>query len=449
MTKKARLIVLLVCATIFLILTPYVIIRSLGYMVDFEKFRLVSTGGIYLKVLPSGANITIDSKIKVKNNILSNSFLRQNLLPGKHEILAKKDGYYDYQKFLNVKEGEVTKLEHIVLFKQNIPFDLLEGSVEKFAMSPDGSYLLFSRNGEEKIDFTVLKTADYEKKIFSIPATKNNLPTIIWSDVSDKMIIAAGNSHFLAEPFESEIITSLSFLENAKEISFNPANSDEIFFVKSKNLYSNKQSLPIAENVISYHATDKSIIWFSYDGFFYASGLTGKTAEKISFSVFPTNGSNVYKVMVFGEAVFLKENDALFLLNRDTKIVENFYNSVKSVKISPDKQKVLFFNNYEILYYFLNSKGDGKIFLNRFSEKIEDCYWLNDNYIVFHLGNKIVISEINNSENINTATLLQTLALTDGTAAELENFGMIADNQDKKLYILNKNNILVSEKLIP
>lgn len=449
MTKKTRLIALLICGTLFLILTPYVITRSIGYTIDFKKFRLVATGGIYLKVLPSGASITIDSKIKGKNSAWSNSFFKQNLLPEKHEVLVKKDGYYDYQKFLNVKEGEVTKLEHIVLFKQNIPFDLLEGGVEKFVMSPDGNYLLLSRDNGEKTDFTILKIADYEKKSFSIFMPKNIPPTIIWFNNSDKMIITAGNSHFLAEPFESENATSLSFPENIEEISFNPIDFDEIFFVKSKNLYSNKQSEPIAENMVSYHVTDENIVWLSRDGFLYASDATGGTAEKISSRVFSTNENNLYKIMVFGKTVFLRENDALFLLNQNTKVIEKFYDSVKSVKISPDKQKVLFFNNHEILYYFLNSNSEDKIFLNRFSEKIEDSYWLNDNYIVFHLGNKIIISEINNNENINTATLPQSLSLINSGVVELENFEMIADNQDKKLYILNKNNILVSEKLIP
>lgn len=449
MTKKTRLIALLICVTLFLILTPYVITRSLGYMIDFKKFKLVATGGIYLKVLPSGASITIDSKIKGKNSAWSNSFLKQNLLPEKHEILIKRGGYHDYQKFLNVKEGEVTKLEHIVLFKQNIPFDLLEDDVEKFAMSPDGNYLLLSRNNGGKTDFTILKIADYEKKIFSIPATKNNLPTVIWSDISDKMIITGGNSHFLAEPFESEIITSLSFLENAKEISFNPANSDEIFFVKSKNLYSNKQSSPIAENVISYHATDKSIIWFSYDGFFYTYSVTGRTTEKISFQVFPINGNNLYKIMVFGEAVFLWENDALFLLNQNTKVIEKFYDSAKPVKISPDKQKVLFFNNHEILYYFLNSNNEYKIFLNRFSEKIEDCQWLNDNYIIINFGNKIAISETDIRGNINIIYFPQELSVDNQSTINLNNAEIFFNQTEGKLYISTENTLIVSEKLTP
>ena len=53
-----------------------------------------------------------------KTSRFDNSVFVQNMLPGPHQILVKKDGYYDYQKNLEVIENQVAKLEHVILFKK-------------------------------------------------------------------------------------------------------------------------------------------------------------------------------------------------------------------------------------------------------------------------------------------------------------------------------------------
>lgn len=450
MEKKTRLIIFLSCAALFIIITPYIIVRSLGYVVDFKKFKLVSTGGIYLKILPTGANIIIDSKIKGKNGTWSNSFLKQNILPGKHAILIKKDGYYDYQKFINVKNGEVAKLEHIILFKKNILFNLIKDDSEDFFMSPDGNYFLIPRDDAKENNFTLLKSVgeEGEEETFSIPVEKDKTMNAIWSKAEDRVIIGANGGYFLSETSNPKKAALMPLLKNAENISFNPKNIEEIFFIKNKNLHSNKQPSPITENIASYLATDKNIIWLSYDGFLYESNGF-EDPKKITSQPFPANTIDSYEIIVFSKSIFLKENNSLFLLNQESRIFEKLYDSAESLKISPDGQKILIFNDYEILYYFLNSNGNEKVFLNRFSEKISDCWWLNDDYIIFEMGNKIIISEINNNENINSITLPQTISLNSGDKMNIENFRIFFNKQDKKLYILNKNNVLRSEKLTP
>ena len=81
-----------------------------------------------------------------------------------------------------------------------------------------------------------------------------------------------------------------------------------------------------------------------------------------------------------------------------------------------------------------------KIFLNRFSEKIKDCFWLNDNYLIFNLGEKIIISEIDNRNSVNMITLPQPLSPNDK---------ILFNQEDKKLYILTEDSLLSSEKLLP
>ena len=110
MSKRVRFIILLICVALFLSITPVIIGYSLGYRIDFEQKRIVATGGIYLRVWPSPADVYVDLKLKEKTSLITNSIFTQNLLPKNHLISVKKEWYFDYQKTLPVKESKVTKL---------------------------------------------------------------------------------------------------------------------------------------------------------------------------------------------------------------------------------------------------------------------------------------------------------------------------------------------------
>ncbi|MBI1866685.1 MAG: PEGA domain-containing protein [Candidatus Staskawiczbacteria bacterium] len=355
MTRKIRFLILVICVALFFIAAPYIITYSLGYRIDFEQKKLVITGGIYVKALPQGADIIVDSKISNRTSLLSPTVFVQNLLPKQHSILIKKDGYHDYKKTLEVKEKEVIRLERVVLFKEKIPFE----------------------------------------------------------DLTDKT-----NSPFLKK------------------------DQEQIFIIKNGDLYKNspEKSLAILKKIISFEVSGNNIIWLGLDGFLYSSNQDGNNTDKLSQTPLKVDNNSSYKIVIAAQNIFLLENNNFLLLNQKTKKFETFYSLVKNFKISPDGQKILYYNESEIMYSYLNSDNPEKIFLNRFSEKIEECFWLGDNYLIFNIGEKIIISEIDNRDNINMITLQQTLSPGDK---------IFFNQQDKKLYILTGNNILVSERLIP
>jgi len=494
MTKKIRLIILLILSVLFLIITPFIIIYSIGYRVDFENKKIMATGGIYVKVLPQGTDIIIDSKIKNRTGFFSNSIFVQNLLPKQHEILIKKEGYYDYQKDLIVKGNEVIKLENVILFKQKILFDLLESDIDYFSAAPDNNALLTIKTGNNKIDFELIGLTSkqkipaveqsllrdrqnfslsddiLEKAGLSLKNTRLDNWEIKWSNDSNKILLNIENHYFLLEPFLSTTkIMPLSLPINSKDVFFNLQDFEQVFFIQGKNLYSNKQNIPIVKNIIAYQITNQGIIWLSYDGFLYNSDITGKTNEKISQQIFPVKKNSSYKIIDISGVLFLQEDESLFLLNQKSKIFEKFYSPVKNLKISPDGQKILYCNDNETFYSFLNDNSIEKISLNKSSEKISDCYWLNNDYLIFDSGNKIIISEIDNRGNINTINLPSTASLLNGENINIypvkssqsevsrkegqfngaKKPKIFFNQRDKKLYILTQNNLFTSERLIP
>ena len=177
-----------------------------------------------------------------------------------------------------------------------------------------------------------------------------------------------------------------------------PFSKKEKFIIKNNNLYDNASSKPalLIKNVTLFDIFQNSIYWVSKDNALYQSDLSGKNP---------------------------------------TQIFDSFYNPIKNIKISPDGQKVLYYNDYEIMYSWLGDKSFKKIFLNRFSDKIGDAFWLNNDYVIFTLVGKIKISESDNINEINIVELPQT--------ADKIYFSQ----QNKKLYIQTRKETLVSEQL--
>ncbi len=332
----------------------------------------MATGGIYIKALPQGTDIIIDSTIKNKTGLFFNSVFVQDLLPKKHSVLIKKDGYYDYKKNLEVKGNEVTKLENVILFKKSIIFEIVTDKTQ----SP------FEQQNNHNT-FTIIN---------------NNL---YYSEIQ-------GNS----------------------------------------NLNQAQKKAPILNNITAYGISNSNIIWLGLDGFLYSSNSNGQNTEKLSQIKLEIGGKSSYQLIPANQKIFLKENNKLLLFNQDTKSFQEFYTTIKDLKISPDGQKILYFNDHEILFSLLDANAD-KIFLNRFSEQINDCYWLNNDYVIFSLENKIIISEIDVRDGINTVNLPQKIYLNNGENMTIDKPKIFLDQQDKKLYILTQDHLLVSEKLIP
>ena len=69
MTKRTRTILFSICAILFLLIAPSVVLYSQGYRIDFESKRIVQIGGFYFKVWPKNAQVLIDGKLEKKTDV--------------------------------------------------------------------------------------------------------------------------------------------------------------------------------------------------------------------------------------------------------------------------------------------------------------------------------------------------------------------------------------------
>ena len=103
---------------------------------------------------------------------------------------------------------------------------------------------------------------------------------------------------------------------------------------------------------------------------------------------------------------------------------------------SSDGQKVIEADDHEIWISF--PKEEKKIFLTRFSEIIGKIFWLNDYYLIFNVGDKLKVAEIDDRDRLNVVDLV-----------ELRIPEIFWDSLNGELYVLSEGALYVSGKLLP
>lgn len=467
MTKKTRLIILLLCVVCFFVLAPYIVFYSLGYRVDFLRMKITATGGIYIKAAPLPLEISIDSKIQ-KPGFFANSVFAQNLLPKSHAVLIKKDGYYDYQKNLEVKENQVTKLERVLLIKKDILFDNLIDKTDYFSVSPDGKKIIFAlerpKGYPNKIQLNIFDTEDKSQKTLFELSLSAKIQDLNWSDNSQMVLLKTINNdkteYFLLDANKTQGVPQESALQpltyldkSSRQIYFNPRDPQELFFMENKKIYSakNNKASAVISNAISYRISNNNIIWLSSEGFLLRSDISGKLIEKITSESFVIDSKKIYETYVVSSKIFLKENNTLFMVESATKTLEKFKIPITGCKLlaSPDSQKLICYNVYKAYIYLFSKPEEENTLLYSSSEKINNLFWLNSDYLIFQDENKIIISEIDFRGSINAITLPENLNLGNGKTLQTKSPEIFFNQKDNKLYILNENTLLSSEKLIP
>ncbi len=97
---------------VFLIALPFLYLYATGYRFDFRKpTNLVSTGGIYIAVDRTGAEIYVDDELVRETRAFRRAFYAQSLDVGTHRVHVQREGYHTWVKELPVSKHRVTEAE--------------------------------------------------------------------------------------------------------------------------------------------------------------------------------------------------------------------------------------------------------------------------------------------------------------------------------------------------
>src|SRR3989344_2479125 len=459
MTKKQRITLFSICAILFLLSAVSVIFYSQGFRFDFAQKKIAQTGAFYFKVSPKNSQIYIDDKIRKRTDFLFNSSYIDNLLPRRYKVEIKKDGYFPWTKSLEVKEKEVTDARNIVLVNQELSFSVLASAIQDVFFAPDEKKIIFlerqgdswelkSFNLEINIKSHILKPTDIAKD----GADFNNLE---FSPDSKRALLKAGlkekNSYFLIDMGATPVkLTSLDFLgKEVEKIVFHPRDAQKLFLLDENKLkegdLSQKKITPFESGIVlDFAVSDGHIYYLESSGHLYKTDLGFDSRAKISESPFPIQQETKYEIIVLDGYVFIKsEEKNLYTLDQEKKEFTNLLEKNTDLKISPDAGKIAYASEFEIWVLFPKEqthqpqkKSGEKIFLTRFSEKIDNLFWFGSYYLIFSAGNKIKIAEIDDRDQINIVDL-----------TEFKNPEMRFNQLDKKIYVFSEGKLLSSEPL--
>lgn len=390
---------------LFLILGPILVLYSFGYRFDFEKKKITQTGGIFVKGQPKELKIFINGKFVKKTDFFFGSALIENLLPKKYKIRIEKEGFFPWEKELEVEEKKVTEIKNLILFPKNLNLYPIFKNISDFWFSDDGKKIIL-KEGEKNWS---LKFYSLENKV------KSHL-------IDDKEISK-----------EKAEILNLKFLENQTEIELEIKIGKErkkflLDLTKTPQLRE-VQQIRVPENILCYQLKDGVSYFLENSGFLFKGSSNFENKEKLNEK--PILAEKECSIENLGEFLFLKNGRDLFLFDSETKSFEKILDGVRELKAF-DSKKFLIFSNSEIL---ILEKGK-KEFLNRFSEKIENLYWINENYFIFQTENKIKVSETDTRDKVNVFEILE---------IKVEKF--FFNQKERKIYLLKDGTLFQSDPI--
>jgi hypothetical protein len=435
---------------VFTVIAPGIIMYSQGYRFDIKKMKFLETGGIYIKTIPSDAVVTIDNDYKNRTSGFSKDVLIQNLLPENHNIKIEKENYYSWEKTLEVKEKKVTEAKYIILFPDEIPFTSIDNDVKNFYPFPDNNRILLLTVSNELLSYDSEKKET--QKILSKTQTPYNIYDISFSATGKRALIKTSTGlHYLLNTENSTISLIKSMSSKTQNVVFD-SNNEGSFFYQSNNLIyrinADKQATPrlFKKDTVSAFAINGNDVYSFENGLLYKDNILLNTNETISKEPLEIKGKT-YELVAMENEIFLIENKTIvYLFNKETKIFDKKIEAKTELKYTPFYERILFAADNELWLLLLKetetpffSQAYSVVFISRFSQNIGDIKWLNGDYFVYTLNNKVNISEIDNRDHINSFELPQS-----GISK------IFFNGNTKKLFLLNEEELIVSEnKLLP
>lgn len=180
--KKYRLAFLIFMVILFFLISPAVVMYTAGYRYDWNNGFLRKVGAISIDVKPGTAQVYLNG-VLLKKKI---PIRLKNLLPGKYKILISLEGYYDWEKEMEVENKQTGYIKDVNLIKKENPSALIDKKVLSFSLSPDGRYLVYltddpQNEQAQKLVLKDLSGAKSDLEFYSLSKTNGEIE-LSWSD---------------------------------------------------------------------------------------------------------------------------------------------------------------------------------------------------------------------------------------------------------------------------
>lgn len=449
-------------AALFFITAPLVIFYSIGYRFNPQRGIFVYTGSLSIKSNPQNVEVYIDGILENKTiNRINNSYHIGGIKPGEHLIEVKAPGFASWQKKITVNSGTSTEFWNVVLAKNDYPRkEHPTAGIERFFFDPGKRMIAYTQNINPGFSVNILDvSANESKTVFTSNEyrfTDDEKENIEWSPKIQSIIIPVvkngEKTYFIVDidKGDTKNLNDLTETDKMEKVRWDKNNKNFIFYLSGEDLhYMDTQNTPenkiIAKDVASYDISSGYVYFFRpSNGIIYRANPEGSgDPEQITTSAPNTMNDPNYKITVYDEnrIALLNKNGELYIYNNGEKNLyfKHLSSGISEIQFSNDGKKMIYWNDREISVYFTRewdvqpwrNENEQKDII-RFSEKINNVQWSKDyEHVLFNVGNKIKITEIDNRSQNNIQDIL---------SLDSDKTRMVSDFSNNQLYFTNQAN---------
>jgi hypothetical protein len=450
--KRLAVYALMTISVIFMV--TFIFFFVLGFRFDSDQGKIVRYAFLQFNSKPSGAVVAVDGRA-----VGSKTPDKTSVPAGKYEITMLRDGYDEWRKSVDLKEGTITWLNYALLVPSNLVVEkVLDYPLMYMSLaSPEGRSMIIQQSASMPTFNLVDLNSDTVKSAtltiptnmysHSVDAGAANIFSILSWDKGGRYVLVnhkyANNEEWLVVDTQDVSLTkniTKIFNISINDAHFSGSNSKDLYILSqsdirkldlsagtiSRPLVSNAISFDVYEktNIITYTGIDltsasKKVVGLYRDGDDFSHVLRTGTAPDSNLHIATTRYfSDNYVAISDGKRVDILSGSYPNTVNDNQvsmKVVASFVSDedVRTLSFSPTGQYVLvqsgsYFASYDLEYQRFESSN-----VDNASEFVS-LKWLDDNYLWNDLGGELTIREFDgaNIHAINSVAAGQDALLT-------------------------------------
>jgi len=225
LSKKRRIISLVVFLLLFIFAVPILFAYSSGYRFNFTDFRIVETGGVYIHSDLRDTKVFVDGVFyKNSGTILRNTLIQRLPSEEVYTIRVEKDNHFPYYKDLFVDANMVTEVA-VMMLPMEIPFTAIPATIDTLATStiqrelPSDIFVTSSNLEYEQVKL-LFSTSTEQKRIMptvEIPTPFNKNASSTTLVLNEKVVLLP---EYILDLNVPEIETKEKLKENGRLVTW-------------------------------------------------------------------------------------------------------------------------------------------------------------------------------------------------------------------------------------
>ncbi len=403
MTLWHRRLVYFIFILFFAVSLPLLFLYAEGYKYNFKKGHWQKTGVIFIDTRPqkavrfflNGREIDGSSPLRIRN-----------LLPGKYELKLVKDGYKEWIKEVEVKEGETTFIQYARLFKENPqPSEILGGKAQLEAFThANGLWALAVRNDEGQETIKLFKSDSGRSQDLWTGSSK--IEKLAFLQDGKKLLAENNERSWLLDTVDlSQIeLKKISALKNGTNLKVNPYNAAYVYYTTPDGIYVYNLENRKRKRLLKIKQAGDYLVEGHYIYYLQAGGLKSVFLNRFDLDsqqtergllALPDEGAQYRLADINRRFIVIKDKAAhnLWVINKQNWQSQKL-NGVNYYKWSPDNNQLLFGNKHELWELRYENNKFKYFLITRSSRLIKVALWQPQmTHIIYCAGDKIKVVE--------------------------------------------------------